>query len=108
MPNSFILVLTTLPTLRESRELAYLILEKKLAACVNILGPAQSLFWWKNKIDRSREYFLLIKTQRLLFSKLEQWIRRNHSYSVPEIISLPIQEGSQLYLDWLSKSLRPR
>jgi len=106
MPDSFILVLTTLPSPQKSRRLAELVLKKKLAACINILGPVQSFFWWKKKIDRAREYLLLIKTRRSLFSKLESLIRKNHPYSIPEIVSLPIDRGTKPYLDWLSASLR--
>ena len=60
MRGSFLVVLTTLPSLAKGRQLAKLVLQKKLAACVNILGPAQSLFWWKGKIDSAKEHLLLI------------------------------------------------
>lgn len=105
MPQSFVVVLTTLPNRSKSRQLAKLILKKKLAACVNTVGPADSFFWWEKKIDHTKEYLLLIKTQSSYFRPLCRLIEKHHPYSVPEIIALPIQSGNVSYLDWIRKSL---
>ncbi len=101
----YLLVLNTVPSLKEARKLAHLLLQKRLAACVNIGSPVESHYWWKNKKEKSREYLLLIKTSAEKFRKLEKIIRKNHSYEVPEIIGIPIQKGSVKYLAWISKEI---
>ena len=104
MPDSFIVVLTTIPTRSQSQKLARAILKKHLAACVNILGPAESLFWWQGEIDRAKEFVLLLKTRASRFTRLRQFIEKHHPYSVPEIVALPIKKGSASYLNWIRKS----
>jgi periplasmic divalent cation tolerance protein len=106
MPTSFLLVLTTLPKRSDARRLGRLLLEKKAAACVNLLGPADSSLWWKGKIDHAREYLLLIKTRTSVFSKLRRLLEKNHPYDVPEIVALRIERGNAPYLDWIKRSLR--
>lgn len=105
MPDSFIVVLTTLPTRSKAQELSKAVLRKKLAACINLLGPAQSAFWWKGKIDHATEYLLLIKTRSSHFARLRRFLEKNHPYSVPEIIALPIRKGNPPYLSWIKKSI---
>ncbi len=80
-----------------------MLLEKRLAACVNISAPVESHYWWKDKKERAREVMLFIKTRATLFSKLEKVIRRSHSYAVPEIIEIPILKGNRAYLNWIKK-----
>jgi len=99
------LVLTTVPTRRKARQLAALLLEKKLAACINISSQIESHYWWNHKKERGREYLLFIKTKVSAFTRLERMIRKNHPYAVPEIIALSIQKGSRKYLDWLSREI---
>lgn len=106
MRGSFVVVLTTLPSLAKGRQLALLTLRKKLAACINILGPAHSLFWWKGKIDRASEYLLLIKTRKSHFNRLRALIEKNHPYTSPEIIALPITHGNASYLNWIQTNVR--
>jgi len=103
---SYLLVLSTVPTLQEARKLAHFLLEKRLATCVNITSPVESHYWWKHKKERSKEYLLLIKTVAEKFRKLEKVIRENHSYEVPEIIGIPIQKGSAKYLAWIAKEIK--
>ena len=104
MASSFVVVLTTLPSRLKARKISELLIKKKLAACVNMLGPAQSLFWWKGKVDRAKEYLLLMKTQTSRYPALKKFLEKNHSYSVPEIIALPIVKGNASYLDWIKAS----
>ena len=106
MADSCIVVLTALPNRAKAREISRLILKKKLAACVNVIGPAESSFWWQGKIDRTEEYLLLIKTRASRFSRLRRLLERNHPYSVPEIVALPIKQGNLPYLSWLRSSIR--
>ncbi|MBI3313545.1 MAG: divalent-cation tolerance protein CutA [Candidatus Omnitrophica bacterium] len=104
--GSHLLILSTVPNLKEARSLASVLLEKKLAACVNISPGVESHYRWKGKKEKSREVMLFIKTREALFGKLEKTLRENHSYEVPEIIALPIQRGSKKYLNWLAKETK--
>ena len=105
MPGNFLVVLTTLPNAAKARQVAKLLIQKKFAACVNILGPAQSFFRWEGKIDQAREFLLLIKTQASHFTRLRAFLEKHHPYSVPEIIALPVQKGNTPYLDWIKASV---
>lgn len=100
-----ILVITTVDSQQEAENIAAQLLKEGLAACVNITEPAKSFFWWHGKIDSAKEYMLLIKTSRKLFSRIVEAIKKSHSYETPEIIALPIVEASRDYLEWLNSSL---
>jgi periplasmic divalent cation tolerance protein len=104
------IVLVTCGTLREARRIARGAVGKRLAACVNVvLSPVESLYTWKGKLEKAREYLLLIKTTAKRLSELEREVGRLHSYDVPEFITLPITEGSTKYLSWLAESVtKPR
>ena len=99
--QEFIVVYVTAGSPAEGDRLARALVDERLAACVNRLGPVQSVYRWEGKIEQSEEQLLIIKTQRRLFAALEKRVRELHSYSVPEIVALPIIEGSQDYLRWL-------
>lgn len=101
----YIVVLVTVPKKREARFIASRLLDKKLAACVNISSEIDSFFHWEGKIDNSQEYLLTIKTKKVLFPRLVKEIKSCHSYTVPEIIALPIVAGDKNYLDWIDGSL---
>lgn len=105
MPSSCLVVLTTLPTRAQARKISQLLLKKKLAACINLIGPAESSFWWQGKIDKAREYLLFIKTHRSHFIRLRRFLEKNHPYSVPEIVALSISKGNSTYLNWIRKSI---
>ena len=92
--NQFAVMLITTPTREEAENLTDLLLKQKLAACVNIL-PVASHYWWKGKIEDAEETLMLVKTQRRLISKIVKLVQIHHSYEIPEIIALPIIEGSQ-------------
>jgi periplasmic divalent cation tolerance protein len=81
--------------------LARALVEERLAACVNQVGPVQSVYHWDGKLEQSEEQLLIVKTKKELFTVLEKRVRELHSYSVPEIVALPIIDGSQAYLRWL-------
>lgn len=101
-----IVVFVTCGKEEESQLLASSLVEKRLAACVNVLPGISSWYWWEKKVTQDREFLLVVKTSRSLYRELEREIQRLHSYSVPEIIALPIVEGSQDYLDWIGESVR--
>lgn len=100
-------VLVTCANLIEARSIANRIVRKRLAACVTIvLGPVQSVYRWKGKIESSREQLLLIKTVEKQLPALEAEIKRIHSYDVPEFLVLPAVHGSADYLKWLTENSR--
>ena len=101
-----IVVLSTVPDTDTGRRIARAILERRLAACVNISGPLESLYWWEGKIQQDPEHLLLMKTREELFPALEEVVRSLHPYDVPEIIALPVGQGSSAYLDWIGRETR--
>ena len=101
--REFIVVYVTAGSLAEADRLARALVEERLAACVNRIGPIQSVYRWDDKLEQSEEQLLIIKTPKELFAALEKRVRELHSYSVPEIVALPIVDGSQDYLRWLDE-----
>jgi periplasmic divalent cation tolerance protein len=106
MKDSYIIVLVTTANKQEAETIAQKLLEAKLIACANILGPVSSHFHWHGKIDRAEEYLLLLKSRQNLFEALAAEVKKLHSYKVPEILALPVVAGSKAYLSWLSDSLK--
>ncbi len=96
-----IVVLVTCGSEEEAVKIANALVEAHLAACVNLVSPIRSIYRWEGKIWDEKECLLIIKTQKERFEGLEKKVKSLHSYSVPEIISLPILEGSSSYLNWL-------
>ncbi len=101
--NRHIVVLTTAGSKEEADKLSRGLVEGKLAYCVNTVPSVQSTYFWEGKICVDEELLLIIKTQDAKFSDLESWLRQNHSYDVPEIIALPITQGSADYLECIDK-----
>ena len=100
------IVLVTCPTLAMARKIARAVVQKRLAACVNVVrSPVESFYTWKGKLETAREHLLLIKTTTHRLPQLEREVKRLHSYDVPEFIALPLVAGSSKYLSWLSKSV---
>ena len=93
----------TVPSGEAAQRLARGILEKSLAACVNIIPGVESLFWWKGKIDRAEEWILMCKTRFDLAGAFTEYVRENHEYEVPEVIVLPITEGNPDYFRWIGE-----
>ncbi len=102
----FILVLTTVPDEKTGSAIGRKLVEERLAACVTASGAALSAYWWQGKVAQEREFVLLIKTRASLFDKLAARIKALHPYSVPEIIALPIERGSEDYLAWIRNETR--
>jgi periplasmic divalent cation tolerance protein len=97
-----IVVLVTAGHVDEATRLADMLVGSKLAACVQILPEMESIYRWKGNVERAGEILLLVKTVRSKFTQLEHAIRSIHSYETPEIVALPIVDGSKDYLEWLS------
>ncbi len=108
MPDAALLVLTTLPDLAAARALAEALLAGRLAACVNIGAPVESMYHWRGEIETAREVPLAIKTRAGNYAALEAAIVAAHPYDVPEIIAIPIAHGLPAYLDWIAAETAPR
>jgi periplasmic divalent cation tolerance protein len=96
-----IVVLITTGNEEEGHKIAELLVNRRKAACVNIVPRVDSLFWWEGKLDSAQESLLIVKTKASLFPEIVELVKRAHSYEVPEIIALPIIAGSEDYLTWL-------
>ncbi len=103
-----IIVLTTCASAEEAERIVRQLLERRLAACVNILAGVRSLYRWHGAIEEAAESLLIIKSQQGLWEELRAEIQRLHSYEVPEILLLPIDDGSPDYLNWLTGQLSQR
>jgi len=103
-----IVVITTTETQKDGEWLAHLLVERQLAACVQVLPQMTSVYRWQDHIERASETLLLIKTTRDLYPELEAAIKQHHHYQTPEIIALPVTAGSADYLTWLAGAVKPR
>src|SRR5512144_977376 len=101
----FIVVYVTAGSAAEAENLAQALVSEKLAACVNRIGSVQSTYRWQGQVEQSEEELLIIKTRKELFPALEKRVRELHSYSVPEIIAVPLLAGSAGYLGWLGEQV---
>lgn len=102
-----IVVLVTCGSEEEALRIANALVKDHLAACVNLISPIRSIYRWEGKIWDEKEWLLLIKTQNQRFEELEKKIKSLHSYTTPEIISLPITQGYPPYLDWIIENTSP-
>jgi len=105
--NEDIVILCTCSSSEEAVRLARLLVEQRLAACVNAIPQVRSTYRWQGAVETADEVLLIIKTARALFDSVEQALRGAHSYEVPEIIALPIAAGSAPYLAWLRANIHP-
>ena len=103
--TGYIQVLTTVEHKADAENIAKSLVEKRLAACVQILGPLTSYFHWQGKLDSAAEYLCLIKSRDDLFAELETEIISMHPYDVPEIIVTQVTKGSKDYLNWMASEL---
>jgi periplasmic divalent cation tolerance protein len=99
---STLLVFTNLPDRAAAERLADSLVEKNLAACVNILAPCRSVYRWQNDLQHDEEHPMLIKTTAERYAALEDTIRAVHPYELPEIVAVPVERGLPAYLDWVA------
>jgi periplasmic divalent cation tolerance protein len=98
------IVLTTTGSQEEARKIAHALVERRLAACVNIVPQIESTYRWEGKVERSTEWLLLIKTQVDLFERVRDAVKELHSYDLPECVMLELAAGSKEYLDWITEN----
>ena len=99
-------VMTTCGSLDEGRSIAQALVDRQLAACVNIVPQVESIYRWKGEVETSSECLLLVKTTAAAFERLRETLGKLHSYDVPECIELTVDDGNEAYLDWVAGSVR--
>lgn len=101
--TNYIVVLITTPNMNEARKISKTLVEEKLAACCNIVEKVNSIYFWKDKIEDDSESLIIVKTKKDSFPKLVKRVKELHKYTVPEIIAIPIIDGSDSYLSWIDE-----
>ena len=104
--NTYIQVTTTTARREDATRIAGVLIERRLAACVQIIGPITSLYRWKGRIEEAEEWQCLIKSRSDLFEEVAKNIEALHPYETPEIIATPLSAGSDAYLQWLQEELK--
>ena len=105
--SRFVMVLTTMPSEGgAAHTLARALVERRLAACVNVLPPMQSIYWWKEALEQGEECQLVMKTTSDRVPALQEAVRELHPYDVPELLVVEIAGGDQRYLDWIQENVR--
>ena len=105
-PTERLVVFITVSGEEEGRKIARLLVGERKAVCVNVVPGADSIFWWKGKIDSGQESLLIVKTKASLFPEVVDLVKSAHSYEVPEIVAMPIVAGNEDYLEWLDQECR--
>jgi len=106
MMEEYIQVFTTTEKKEDAEKIAKALAEKRLAGCIQIVGPIRSTYWWKDKVETAEEWLCFIKSKKSLYDELEKAIKEIHPYEAPEIIAMPIVRGSKDYLEWLKNELK--
>jgi periplasmic divalent cation tolerance protein len=104
--KDYVIVLVTTADKQEAERIIRRLLDEKLIACANIISPVSSHFHWSGKIEKAEECLVLMKSREDLFEELAETVKSLHSYEVPEILALPIINGSKTYIDWLESCLQ--
>lgn len=103
--HDYLQVVTTTETKADAQRIATTLIERRLAACVQVSGPITSTFRWEGKVQSADEWLCIVKTRRDVYEAVEAAIREAHPYQVPEILATPVAAGSRSYLDWLDAEI---
>jgi len=104
--GEYVQVVTAVGNEKEAEKISQMVVEKRVAGCAQVIGPITSIYWWKGKIEKVEEWLCLIKSRADLCQELESTILEVHSYENPEILAIPVINGSKRYLDWLESELK--
>lgn len=107
MEAKMVMIVSSFPSKETAKTVAKKLVEKKIAACVQITAPVTSIYEWEGKINEDEEVLIFIKTSVLLENKAVEFIKENHPYEVPEIIALPVTGGFEKYIEWVEGNLKP-
>jgi periplasmic divalent cation tolerance protein len=102
------IVLSTAGSQEEAKKIAHALVERRLAACVNVVGPIESVYRWKGEVESAAEFLLIVKTTAEAFERVREAIGELHSYELPECIAIKVESGSSEYLDWISENVIAR
>lgn len=100
----YCVIITNVSNIEEAKKIAHGLVKDRLAACANIIHGVTSVYSWKNEICQDNEFMLVIKTRSELFGRVKDFIIKNHSYELPEVIMLPIEQGLEGYLNWIREN----
>jgi periplasmic divalent cation tolerance protein len=102
----YIQVSTTVEKKEDADRIAKILVETRMAACVQVIGPIRSTYWWKGKVEEASEWLCVMKTREEVYSDLEASLKAVHPYEVPEIVALPLTKGSEVYLRWIEEETK--
>ena len=105
MSTNYVIILVTTSSKQEAEKISKHLLEDRLIACANIVGPVTSIYQWSERIEKAEEFLMIMKSGKHLLAKVTDVVKTMHSYEAPEILSIPVEEGSKTYLDWLKSCL---
>jgi periplasmic divalent cation tolerance protein len=106
--TDYIQMMTTTGSRSDAQKIAQVLVEQRLAGCVQIIGPILSTYWWDDKLEQNEEFLCLIKTEAGMFDRMAAAISEVHPYDMPEILAVPVVRGSEGYLRWLSDEIHHR
>jgi periplasmic divalent cation tolerance protein len=106
MQSEYIQVMTAVDQKESAENLAQVLVSRRLAACVQVIGPITSTYWWEGQVEQAEEWLCLLKTRTALFASVEAAVREVHPYAVPEILAIPVVAGSASYLQWITAEVR--
>jgi periplasmic divalent cation tolerance protein len=104
--KEYIQIFTTTGRRQDAERIAQVLVQKRLAGCVQLIANVASTYWWKGKIEKTEEWLCLIKSEKTLYEQVEKVIKEIHPYEIPEITAVPIVTGSKEYFRWLDQELR--
>ena len=104
--SEFIQVTTTTESKDDANRIATTLVDRRLAACAHVSGPIESVYWWKDNVERAEEWVCSVKTRHELYALVEDSIQQLHPYEVPQIVAVPVVAGSAAYLQWLEKQVK--
>jgi periplasmic divalent cation tolerance protein len=105
--SDHVVALSTVGTPEDAERIARALVERRLAACVNVLPNVASVYRWKGEVSRDQELLLVIKTRRDRLEALRQALVGMHPYEVPELVAVPVEQGHEPYLSWIDESVKP-
>ncbi len=103
--TDYIQIYTTVESKEDAEKISRGVVEKRLAACAQIMGPIESTYWWEGKIEVAKEWLCVMKSRNELYEELEKTVKEIHPYDVPEILAIPVIAGNPSYLEWLNGEL---